>query len=315
MGILIVLGIGLILAATILIIVDKIGVPKKAKTNSGKKSRLPVGLIIAGVALFVIGSSVQIIPTGYTGVRTTFGQISQSTVPNGFAIKIPLVQNIIKINNKQQNVKLDTQVWGETSDKTPVYATDTVISYKVASNKSAWIVANISEPNDLIDISTVSSAIKAAMVELGVEEVTVRTKIEPLVKEKLIASFNEKYGEGTVEIVKVVINNMDFEDAYNEAIAQKSIARQTQERQAIENQTNVEKAEADKKVAIAQSEAKAKSKLIEAEAEAEANKKIAQSLNQNIIDNKAVDKWDGKLPTVTGSNSMVDIGNIFGDNK
>ena len=313
MGILIVLGSGLILAATILIIVDKIGFPKKAKTNSGKKSRLPVGLIIAGVALFVIGSSVQIIPTGYTGVRTTFGQISQSTVPNGFAIKIPLVQNIIKINNKQQNVKLDTQVWGETSDKTPVYATDTVISYKVASNKSAWIVANISEPNDLIDISTVSSAIKAAMVELGVEEVTVRTKIEPLVKEKLIASFNEKYGEGTVEIVKVVINNMDFEDAYNEAIAQKSIARQTQERQAIENQTNVEKAEADKKVAIAQSEAKAKSKLIEAEAEAEANKKISQSLTENIINNKAVDKWNGELPIVSGSGSIVDIGSIMGE--
>ena len=89
--------------------------------------------------------------------------------------------------------------------------------------------------------------------------------------------------------------------------------RQIQEKQAIENQTNIEKAEADKKVAIAAAEAKAEAKRIEAEAEAEANKKISASLTEDIIDNKAVDKWDGKLPIVSGSGSIVDVGDIFGN--
>ena len=54
---------------------------------------------------------------------------------------------------------------------------------------------------------------------------------------------DEKYGEGTVSVLKVVINQMDFEDSYNQAIAEKSVAQQNQEKQEIENKTAIAKAE------------------------------------------------------------------------
>lgn len=38
--------------------------------------------------------------TGYTGVRSTFGQISEDAAYSGFNWKIPYVQNIIPVNNK-----------------------------------------------------------------------------------------------------------------------------------------------------------------------------------------------------------------------
>ena len=149
------------------------------------------------------------------------------------------------------------------------------------------------------------------MVQFANKEVTVRNKIEPLVKENLQKALNEKYGEGVIRVVQVVIKDMDFEDSFNQAIAAKSIAQQTQEKQEIENKTAIEKAEADKKVAIANAEAKAESKRIAAEAEAEANRLINQSLNEKILESKFYEKWDGKLPSVMGdSASIVDIGNI-----
>lgn len=90
------------------------------------------------------------------------------------------------------------------------------------------------------------------MAELGPNEVTNRIKIEPLAQQKLAESLNQKYGEDAVFINKVVINDMDFEEAYNTAIQQKSIAQQNADKQKIENEAAIAKAEADKQVAIHQ---------------------------------------------------------------
>ncbi|HBJ11474.1 MAG TPA: hypothetical protein DDY61_07355 [Ruminococcaceae bacterium] len=270
----------------------------------GKKALASAFLIIGAVVL-VGAMSFSIVPTGYTGVRTTFGQISENTVPQGFNLKVPLVQNIKLVNNKQQDVKISSQIWGETAEKTPVYASDIVVTYQISNNASAWIFRNISDTNNLISDSLVASAAKSAMVEMKASEVTNRTKIEPMVKEKLISSINEKYGEDRISILKVVVNQMDFEEDYNKAIAEKSIAQQTKEKQAIENETAVAKAEADKQVAITNAQAKADATRIAAEAEAEANEKIKNSLNDQIIKSKFYDKWDGKLPEAMGSDTVI----------
>ena len=41
--------------------------------------------------------------------------------------------------------------------------------------------------------------------------------------------------------------------------------------------------------------------------QAEANKKIAESLSDTLIEYQKIQKWDGKLPTVTGSSALVGI--------
>ena len=201
------------------------------------------------IILLILGIlSVHIIPTGYTGVKTSFGQIQQEPIQSGTVnITIPFVESIHKVNNKQQDKRIEAQIWGEASDKTPVYASDVIVTYQVLPEKSAWIYANVSDIKNLIGEELVASAIKSAMVELTPGEVTARTKIEPLVQQKLAESLTQKYGEGVVFVNKVVINDMDFEEAYNAAIQQKSITQQNADRQKIENAAAIAKAEADKR--------------------------------------------------------------------
>ena len=283
--------------------------------DNKKLTKTIIVAVIAALVLITLISAIKVIPTGYTGVRKTFGQISITPMEQGFNFKIPFVQSVKKINNKQQDTIIETQIWGEASDKTPVYAKDIVITYRILPEKSTWIVANVENYKEMISTSLVASAIKVSMVKLSVNEVTIRSKIEPMVLESLQASLNDKYGDGVIEIYKVVINDMNFEDAYNQAIQAKSIAQQTKEKQAIENDTAIAKAEADKKVAIANAEAKAEAKRIAAEAEAEANKKVADSLTGNVLENKFYDKWDGKLPEVMGNNSVITDINKGGNNN
>ena len=270
-----------------------------------KSKRIMPACIIIGVAVFVVGCCFTIVPTGYTGVRTTFGQVSKNIVPQGFNLKVPFVQTIELVNNKQQDTKIVAQVWGESSEKIPVYATEITVTFQVESGRSAWIFSNVTDTKDLITQSLVSSAIKSAMVELPASEVTVRSKIEPRVKEELAESIDEKYGSDTISVLKVVIDQMDFEESYNNAISDKSIAMQRQAQQEIENNTAIAKAEADKKVAIANAEAEAEATRIAAEAEAAANKLIAESLTDEILKSKFYEKWDGKLPSVMGDNAVI----------
>lgn len=275
-----------------------------------------VTLCLIGIMIFTIGCSFEIIPTGYTGVRTTFGQIDEQTVPQGFVWKIPFVQDIHTVNNKQQDARFSSEVWGETTNKTPVYASDIIIRYQINPASSAWIFANVSDTDTLISQEIVASATKSAMVEMDVNDVTNRAKIEPKVKEKLIASINEAYGEDAIIILKVTINQMDFEAEYNAAIQQKSLAEQEQERQRIENQTALEKAEADKQVAITNAEAAAEAKRIAAEAdaeatriaadaEAEANAKIRDSLSDEVLQAKFYETWNGELPDAMGADTII----------
>ena len=214
-----------------------------------KKSRVfPLFAVI--LIAFLLVRSLTIVPTGYTGVKTSFGQIQETTIQSGkLNFTIPFVQSIHTVNNKQQDKHIEDQIWGEASDKTPVYAADVIVTYQVLPEKSAWLYANVSDIKNLLGDELIASAVKSAMSELGPEDVTNRTKVEPLAQQKLAESLNQKYGEGAVFINKVVINDMDFEEAYNAAIQQKSIAQQNAARQKIENEAAIAKAEADKQVA------------------------------------------------------------------
>ena len=292
-------GIGMILLLTGLVM---------ALIGKWKKS-LPVTLLALGVVVFILGNSFTIVPTGYTGVRTTFGQISEAVVPQGFNWKLPFAQKIALVNNKQQDISISAQVWGESQEKTPVYAADVTVTYQVLPGRSAWIYANVTDVDNMITQDLVASSIKSAMAELPASEVTVRSRIEPLIKDKLAISIEEKYGADTIRVLKIVVSQMDFEESYNNAIAAKSVAQQEQERQKIENETAIAKAEADKKVAIANAEAQAESMRITAQAEADANRLLEESLTDAILRSKFYDKWNGQLPSVMGDNTVIaDIG-------
>lgn len=69
---------------------------------------------------------------------------------------------------------------------------------------------------------------------------------------------------------------------------------------AIAAQNRVAQVEAEAKQKVAQANGEAEAVLMRAKAEAEANRMITQSLTPQLMDYKRLEKWDGKLPQVTG---------------
>lgn len=86
-----------------------------------------------------------------------------------------------------------------------------------------------------------------------------------------------------------------------DASVEQSINRTIQATQmAIEAENKVRQIEAEAKQKIAEAKGKAESILAVAKAEAEANNMITQSLTPPLMQYKAIEKWDGIMPKVTG---------------
>lgn len=270
-------------------------------------------LFAAAIVLFVAGGSFRIIPTGYTGVRTTFGIIDRESAMPGLNLTVPMVQRISLVNNKQQDIRFDEQIWSETKEQTPVYMQGVSVTYQIVPESSAWIYANVENwVEELVDYDLVSSALKAASRQLEADTVTDRAEIEPDSEAALQKAIDEKYGGDRVIIKNVVINNMDFDESYNAAIAKKSEAMQKQQEQAITNKTNEDRAASEAEQARQRAQGDADAELIRANAKAKANKIVSESITALTQRQDAIDKWDGTLPKAAGDGVSFGILDIAG---
>ena len=74
---------------------------------------------------------------------------------------------------------------------------------------------------------------------------------------------------------------------------------------ALKAENEVKQAEANAKIAVAKAQGEAKAMKIKADAEAYYNRTISASLSPMIIQENWIDKWDGKLPQVSGGNTPL----------
>ena len=120
----------------------------------------------------------------------------------------------------------------------------------------------------------------------------------------------------------IIIDTVNFTDISVDpetaaAIQKKVTAQQELELANIEAQTAKIQAQKDKEVAqikaeqaIIKANADAEALRIASQAEADANREVAASLTTQLIEKIKYEQWDGKMPTVTGSNAIIGIDGI-----
>ena len=141
-----------------------------------------------------------------------------------------------------------------------------------------------------------------------------------------VADDMAQYG---INVVSVAIRDIDFTDTFTNAVEAKQVAAQNKLKAQTEQEQKTMEEEQTAKRAIIAAEAEAEKAKIAANAdlevvkvqadaakyagekEAEMNKRIAEFLNNNIIDYYWIKQWDGKLPeTVLGGETtgfMIDL--------
>lgn len=258
------------------------------------------------IALYGIGGLIVLIllfgvfvtiPAGYCGVLTTFGAANQNVLAPGLHFKLPIVQDVVKMNVQVQKNQLTEHAASlDLQDVETTVATN----WNIDQSDASWIYQKIGmEPalNDRIIQPVVSNAVKAVVAHYNAEELVtkrdqVRMQIEDLIRNNL------KPYHVNVDVAGVSITDFQFSADYASAIEQKQVAQQRA--QQAEYELQQAKVEAERQVAQAQGQA-------------EAQKLLQQTLTPQLIQQQAIQKWDGHLPNVVGGNGVLPmIGNVSG---
>lgn len=280
--------------------------------KSGETYRVPrigriVGCSIALIILLiVIFSSFVIIPAGHTGVVSTFGRVSENVLQEGFHVKAPW-QKVTKMDNRIIKLEVGTEAFSKDLQTVTVRL---AVNYRVDGSQSFSIIKNVGQYyEDVLITPTVNEVLKAIVAQYTAEQsITNR----PLISDSLMEGLNEKLSKSGIFVSDINIIDFDFTETYINAIEAKQVAEQARLKAQIEQDQKTMEKKAEAERSIIEAEAALEVSKIEAEAvefagqkEAAANKVISESLTPELIEYNKIQKWNGSLPQITGSDSVI----------
>lgn len=256
-----------------------------------------VGTGIAAIAaILVAAASMTTVQEGEIGVKYRFGTIVEDDLGAGLHFCAPFIEDIKRVDIREQIYEMNTTAY--TKDTQTVEGLQVKLNYRYDQSELSDLIRNVGIGNveSKLVVPQLNSALKNAIGNYKAEDlVQNRSSVQESVEEEL----RENLSEVGVVVTAFNIENIDFEDSFEEVIRQKVAAEQEALR--VQNETVAKEEEAKQKVIAA--EAEAESQRIEAEAEAYAIDLIQQQLNASpeYIRLQMVEKWDGHWPEVMGN--------------
>ncbi len=300
------MAIGIFAGIVIVILLGVAVVSSVSFSDDGKEGASVIAGIVA-FALFImfilVPFSFHTVSSGEVAVVKHLGKI-EDVKTAGTHFDLWVTNKYITYDTKVQDFEVFTAAYS--SDAQPMEIAMT-IQYQILSDKVVDIATQYGKLDILqnriesVAIERVKSVLSAhKAMDIIAKRATISPDVEAAIKE-LIG--DEYY----VNVTTVVLDNIDFSDAFEQAVEDKMIAEQAKLKADYENEKKVANAQAQIDIAKAEAEAR----MIAAEAEANANEIVSESITDKILEKNTIEKWDGKLPTVTSGNGvMIDVGKI-----
>lgn len=177
---------------------------------------------------------------------------------------------------------------------------DVGISFSIAPDKADTIFQKyrkgIDEIADIYIRNMVRDALNAETSKMGVEDIFGLKKEDLMIA--VTRRVKDQVGSIGINVEKIYwVGPMRLPESITAAINAKIAATQKAQQRENELQTAKAQAEIDREKARGEADAV----IIAAEAQAKANKLMADSITPNLIQYHNAQRWDGKLPQVTGA--------------
>lgn len=283
----------ILLVLIVFIGLGMIKIDDKYKFKLNKKQLLT----IIPCVIIVLLMCIAVVPANTVGVKySSFSGTSEKTLGEGIHFKTPF----------DTIYEIDTTVQERTGEKIKVQTSDAQsidmevnIKYQV-SNKDAFKVYKGYKTLHALDKNIIANYAQSVLSEVctqyNIIDILGNKRNEVVIKASDL--LKNKYAIEGVTFKDMTIKKMSAGDALEEAIEAEAIAKKS-----------VETAEQNKLKA----QKDAETKLITAQGEANANAVKTSQLTDQILIEQWIERWDGKLPTVSGSDgNMIDISKLLG---
>lgn len=255
-----------------------------------------IGIIVL-LALIVLFNSFTTIPTGYVGVKTHFGKVQNDVLQEGINGKIPFIEKIILIDCKTKKV----EVTAESSSKDMQTVKVTIaVNYNVMKDTANQLYREVGVDYENVIVSpAILESIKGIMAQYTAEElITKRAEVSAMALEELY----NKIGSRGFTITEYNIINLDFSDAFNQAIEAKAVKQQ--EVETAKAELEKQKIQNEKEISVAEKDAK----VMELQNSQITDKTLR--LKELEIKEKMINKWSGNFPNTMLNDSMSGLFNM-----
>ncbi len=282
----------------------------KTKTvpNQSLIKKLVIAAAVLVLFLILILTLFTTVPTGHTGVVTTFGKVEQFVLDEGVHVKLPW-QRVINMDNRAQKKTVTTPAFSSDIQQVDVictlnYSVDRETSQTLYRNVGANYYETVMEPRFYESVKAVFARFTAE--NLVASRDTLSTDIR-----EILAPEMKEYG---IAVLSISIENIDFTDAFTDAVEAKQVAEQNKLRAQTEQAQLTLEAEAAAKRQVIAANAEADVTKIQAEVaqyagekEAAMNQKLSETMTELLIKYYYIKQWDGKLPSIYSGDGMLSV--------
>lgn len=246
--------------------------------------------IVAAVVLFVVTflalvavfGSWGTVSAGHRGVVLRMGAVTGDVKAEGFYTKTPWLESVVEMDVRQQKEQVETE--GASKDLQTVHAT-IALNLSLQPEKCARVYQQIGE--DYLQKSVapaMQEGIKAVLAQYTAEELISKREV---VREGIAHLIAEKLTPMGIRTEALNIVNFNFSASFNQAIE----AKVTAEQNALAAKNLLAQKEYEAQQAVATARGKAEAMQIES---------AALAKNPQVLQLRALEKWDGVLPKVAG---------------
>ena len=255
-----------------------------------------LGLYIAGGIVLVIGAVLfkpfTIVNAGERGVVMRFGKVQETILDEGIHPIMPVVTSVKTLSVRVQ--KTDLKADAASKDLQKITA-DLAVNWNIAPAKANQVYQMVGDEEQIVNqilTPAVSEVLKAATAKkTALEIITKRTELKAEIDESL----RKRLAPYAVLVTDVSLVNFGFSPEFSRAIESKQIAEQ-------------EAKQAEFLALKATQEAQAE--INRAKGQAEAQRLQRLTLTPELLQQQAIQKWNGQFPTVMGGNGTLPFINM-----
>lgn len=250
---------------------------------------------LAMLVAAVLVTGCTVVGPGERGIRISLGSVSADPKPSGVYLWIPFLMGMASVDVQIQKSEIEST--GATKDMQDVHA-KVAVNWALNGDNVVTTYSTIGDESDVllrILEPAVNEVMKSVTAKRTAEEVLTK-RME--MKVDIDAGLQERLKQYGIKLYDVNIVNLAFSDEFTNAIEAKQIAEQAAKQASYVAQKATQDALATVELAKGQ---------------AEAQKLLRSSLTKEILQQRAIEKWDGKFPQVMGGTGALPFVNIKGE--
>lgn len=269
---------------------------KEAMQSAMKKVPMRAALIIGAILFFFLFLNPWVqIGAGERGIVLNFGAVQKDVLGEGLHFRIPIMQRVAVMDVKVQ--KSLTKSAASSADLQEV-SSEVALNYHIVQDKANIVYQSIGiQFKERIIDPAVQEVVKAVTARYSAEELITK---RPAVSEAMRSNLTERLMAHNIAVDAFSIVDFSFSKIFTEAIESKQTAEQ-----------HAQRAKRD----LERIKIEAEQKITAARAEAESLRLQRANISPDLIELRkieanlrAIDKWNGILPQVTGAGAVPFIG-------